>query len=228
MRTVSINKSLIAASANCIATSQSVVAGASFVINGGSAVAKPYGPFAATETIALLDSQRRIAIVSAGNDSTTTVTIKGFPDSGPGMQISEVLTLTNGGTAVSALDYLGVVSVTPSAATASTAVIGTNTTGSTPWSITNFHLTPFIINDQVEQTGSVTWNFETTNDFGWWAPPASSYGTNPQPNVNEVVQGSAIAQNSTVTSAVTGYRHTITAGTGTLQAQTVQSGIANY
>jgi len=198
------------------------------VLNGGSVAAQPYGPFAASISIATLDTQRRIAIVSSGNDSTITATIQGWLDGTASQRQQEVLALTNVGTAVSVLDYMTIGAVTLSGSAAANITIGTNGTGSTPWSITNFHLTPFLLNDQVEQTGSVTWNFETTNDFGWYAPPPSNAGTNPQPNVNEVVQGSTIAQNTTLTSAVTGYRHTITAGTGTLQAQTVQSGIANY
>lgn len=226
MRTVAISKSMIAASANCVALAQVVTAGSNVIINGGSAVVGPFGPFASTTTVAVLDTQRQIQIVSAGNDLGKTVTIQGYGDGGNGVDISESLALTNGGTATSFFSYLGVAEITPSATTSSLTV-GTNTTGATPWFITNFHLTPFLLNSQVELTGSVTWSLNVTNDVGWWVPPASNAGNNLQPHINPVIAGSTIAQNSTITSAVTGYQYVITAGTGTLSAQTIQSGLTN-
>ena len=211
-----ISKSLIAASANCIALSQSVAAGANAIINGASATS---GAFT-------LDTQRRIAIVSAGNDSANTAHIYG--NRGTGQPINEILTLTNAGTAVSVLDYFSGGTVTFPTGTASTVTIGTNGTGSTDWIVPNYDLTPFNINVTDQITGSVTWNYETTNDRNFWDPPVGRGATTPQPNVTEVVQASTAAVGINLTQPVTGSRFTITSGTGTLAAQIQQAGIVNY
>lgn len=226
MLPVVLSKHLIAASANCIALSQTVAVGASVVLNGGSVVSEPIGPFGKNINVGQLDTQRRIALVSGGNDSAATVTIKGFADGGPSQQISEVLPLTNAGTALSNLDYLGITSIMPSAAIASTIIVGTDTTGSTPWIVPNYHATPFEINVFDEVTGSVTWNFETTND-GCIGPDPKT-GATPQPHVDVIISGSTTAQATTLTSPVSGYRLTVTAGTGTIAAQAIQAGISNY
>lgn len=214
MRAVSLKKSLTAASANCIATSQSLAATGNVVLNGGSVTGGAW----------TLDTQRRVIIVSGGNDSTITATINGFR--GTGQPISEKLALTNGGTAVSVLDYLNGGVITLSGSTAANITVGTNGTGSTDWIMPNFHMTPFNVNIVDQVTGTVTWNLESTLDTYWNTP--SGQATTPQPNVNEVIQGSTIAQSATLSTACTGYRYTITAGTGTLAAQSQQAGITNY
>lgn len=94
-------------------------------------------------------------------------------------------------------------------------------TGATSWIMPNFHMTPFNLDATVQVSGSVTWNFETTNDKYWTVPAASPV------NVTEVIQGSTIGQPVNLTAPVTGYRFNVTAGSGTLTAQAVQAGITN-
>ena len=216
MRTVSLTKSLTAASGNCIAHAQSLAAAGAVLLNGGSVAAGVW----------TLDTQRRVAIQSGGNDATITATINGFREGGAGQPISEVLALTNGGTAVSVLNYLSGGTISLSGSTAGTITIGTNGTGSTNWIMPNFHMTPFEVNIVEQVSGSVTWNLETTQDT-YWTTPADRNPVTPQPNVNEIIQGSTIAQQATLSAAATGYRFTITAGTGTLAAQCTQAGLTN-
>ena len=123
MRTVSLTKSLTAASGNCIAHAQSLAAAGAVLLNGGSVAAGVW----------TLDTQRRVAIQSGGNDATITATINGCREGGAGQPISEVLALTNGGTAVSVLNYLSGGTISLSGSTAGTITIGTNGTGSTNW-----------------------------------------------------------------------------------------------
>lgn len=210
-----ISKSLIAASANCIALAQTVASGANAILNGASAVA---GAFT-------LDTQRRIAIVSTGNDLTHTAHIYGNRQSG--QPIDEILTLTNAGTAVSVLDYFNGGTVTFPTGTAANVTIGTNGTGSTDWIVPNYNITPFSLLATHQITGSVTANFETTNDRNFWAPPIGKGVPTPQPNVTEIVQGITAGQLVSVTTPVTGWRETVTAGTGTVSAQGLQAGITN-
>lgn len=227
MRPVSLTKSLTSASANCIAQAQSLSAAGNVVLNGGSCAAHPYGTFHATGTYWTLDTPRRVAIVSAANDASITATIRGFRGGKIGQPISEVLALTNGGTAVSVLDYGIGGNITLSGSTAGNVTIGTNGTGSTDWIMPNFHMAPFEINILDQVTGSVTWNLETTND-GYAATPMGPFATTPQPNVNAIITASTVAQQAQLISPVVGYRFTITAGQGTLAVQSDQAGIVNY
>lgn len=227
MRPVSITKSLITPSVSCIAQGQSVAAGGDVILNGTSVVAgvAGSGPFGATVTQAVLDTQRRVAIVSSGNDSANSAHIYGLR--GTGQPINEVLDLTNGGTAVSALDYQNVSTISLASATAGTITVGTNGTGSTDWLMPNFHLTPFnmAVADQV--TGTLTWTMESTQDTYWSQPTGIGY-TTPVPNVGTIEAPGSVAVGITLTEPVTGYRFTISAGTGTLAAQATQAGVVNY
>ena len=209
------SKSLAAASANCIALAQTVAAGANAIINGASAAA---GAFT-------LDTQRRIAIVSSGNDAANTAVITG--KRGTGQPVNEVLALTNVGTAVSVQDYFSGGTVTFPTGTAGNVTIGTNGTGSTDWGVPNYNITPFSLSVDHQISGTVTANFETTNDANFWDPPKGKGATTAQPNVTSIVQGITAGQVVTLTAPVTGWRETITAGNGTLTAQSVQAGITN-
>lgn len=208
-------KSLTAGSANCIALAQTVAAGANAIINGGSAAA---GAFT-------LDTQRRITIVSSGDDSAKTALISG--NRGTGQPINEVLALTNAGTAVSVLDYFSGGTVKFPTGTAGNVTIGTNSTGSTDWSVPNYNITPFSLDITMQLAGSVTWAFETTNDANFWDPPKAASVATPEPNVNIVVAATTVAEGITLSTPVTGYRFTISSGAGTLTAQAVQAGITN-
>lgn len=215
MHPVRITKTLTAGSANCIAQSQTLAAAGNLVLNGGSVVAG----------VAVLDTQRRVAIVSGGDDHLRTATIYGKNEGGS--PIWENLALTNAGTAVSSFDFLNVSTVAVDGAIATTVTVGTNGTGSTPWIMPSFHLTPFNIDINEQVSGSVTSNIETTQDNYWTAPRSTQTAPN-VPRVYAVRTGLTAVAQATLDTAVTGYRYTITAGTGTLTAQGTQAGIANY
>lgn len=225
MLPVILTKHVTSPSANCVCLQQAAAGAGNLVLNGGSVSLQSAGPFGANVSIAVLDTQRRIAIISDGDDHLVTAHIYGNRQNG--QPINEVLALTNTGTATSVLDYLNVTTVAVSGAIASHVTIGTGTTASTDWIVPNFHLTPFNIDIFEELTGSVTWNLETTLDSPL-GPNDPTTGATKQPNVNPVISGSTIAQQATLTTPVFGYRYTITAGTGTLAAQSQQAGIANF
>ena len=50
----------------------------------------------------------------------------------------------------------------------------------------------------------------------------------PTINVHTVLNGGTAGAETVLSTAVTGYRYTITSGTGTLAAQSTQAGITNY
>lgn len=72
MRPVLLTKTLAAASVNAIAQSQSLGAAGNVTLNGATA----------SGGLATLDTQRRVLITSAGNDSGISFTVFGATDSG--------------------------------------------------------------------------------------------------------------------------------------------------
>lgn len=215
MTPVSIVKTLPTASAAGICQGQSLAAAGPLALNGTLVVGG----------VANLGTQRRVAIISGGDDSKRTATLYGSREGGG--TINEALALTNAGTATSVLDFLNVATIAVDGKIATTVTVGTSGTGSTPWTMPNFHLTPFNVDINTELTSTVTYNLETTQD-NYWTAGKSNYDVTPQPNVNIVVQGATAAAQNILNSAVTGYRFTITSGTGTLAAQATQAGISNY
>lgn len=215
MTPVTIRKVLATADADGICQSQSLGAAGTLTINGALA----------TAGIANLVSQRRVAIVSGGDDSKRTATLYGTREGGG--TINEAVSLTNAGTATTVLDFLTVGTVSVDGKIATTVTVGTNGTGSTPWQMPNFHIAPFNVDIQAQVTSTVTWNLETTlNDY--WTAGRSNYDVTPQPVVTTILSGETVAAGSVLDTAVTGWRLTITNGTGTLAAQADQAGIVNY
>lgn len=215
MTPVTLTKVLPTASAAGICKGQTLAAAGNLTLDGTLV----------SGGVADLGTQRRVAFISAGDDSKATATLYGTREGGA--VINEALPLTNKGTATTVLDFLNVATIAVDSKIASTVTVGTSGTGSTPWIMPNFHLTPFDLTLNTELTGSVTYNLETTQD-DYWTPPRSNYDVTPQPNVYEVVQGATAAAVNVLNTAVTGYRLTITSGTGTLAAQGTQAGISNY
>ena len=148
---------LIAASANNIATAQSLAGpgAANLVLVGGGTV--------------VLDKARRVAIASAGNDSGVIWTLTGTSASG-NIQ-SETFAGGNIATVVSALDYATVTSIRGSGATGSVTA-GTAAGGANPLAMA---CSPWVRLDewadaqvgvQVAVTGTVTFTVQTSFDEG--------------------------------------------------------------
>lgn len=211
MRTVSVTKNLVAAVTNGIAQSQSLAAAGALTLNGTLV----------TGGVANLASQRRVAITSAGNDAARKATIVGT--NGTGTARTEILTLGSATAVVSVNDFLTVGTVSVDGAIASTVTVGTNGTGSTDWIMPNFHLTPFDVTIDTQVANSVTYTVEGTQGNYWDAVPSP-----PTINIHTIAASGSVAAETTLSTAITGFRYTITAGTGTLTAQSTQSGISNY
>jgi hypothetical protein len=225
VRSVTIIKSLAAASTNIVALAQTPAVGGYAVLNGAAAASLPLGAFGAMTTVAVLDTQRRLYFTSAGNDSANTAIITGLNENGG--QIREILTLGNAAAVVSNLDYKVVLSIQFPTGTAGLIMVGTFTTGSTDWYVPNYNLTPFVMQFTTEGSGTIFWNLETTNDLNFFAPPSGSNAPNPVVNVTTFVANGTLGVPITLNSPVTGWRFTITQGTGVLSAQATQAGITN-
>lgn len=153
MRPVLLTKTLAAASVNAIAQSQSLGAAGNVTLNGATA----------SGGLATLDTQRRVLITSAGNDSGISFTVFGATDSGTAIQ--ETLTGANAGAVATNQDFATVTKVSSSGATASTVQIGTNTVGSTRWLLLDQHVTPGSTSlGALITAGSATYTAEYTYD----------------------------------------------------------------
>lgn len=210
MLPISLTKAMTAGSVNAIATSQTPTSPGNLTL---------------TASPVTLTTQRRVLISCAGADAARTFTVYGTNDGGSA--IMEQVAGSNGGTSVSTLDFRTVTRIAVDAATAGAVQVGTNATGSTPWFMPNFHMAPFKVDVRTQLSGSVTYNVETTSD-NYWTAPQSPYAQSPKPNVLAVVTGATAGADTVLDVPVTGWRITITANTGTLTAQSVQEGIANY
>lgn len=234
-RPVVLAKALVAASANAICLAQSGVGGTSLLINGATAVAGQAGFFGTPPTSAVLDTQRRVLITSAGNDSAITWTVQGTNDNGA--PINCVVTGGNAVAVATPIDFATVSAVIPSAATASTVQVGTNGTGSTPWVRFNPHLSPSVLELAMEFTGTATASAEYTNDefmspipspVANGAPAAAYAPASPNPVALGVGTLTAITANADarLDNPMLGWRLTITAGQGSVQLTGIQAGIA--
>lgn len=83
-----------------------------------------------TNGIATLDTARRVLFTSGGNDSSVVATVTGTDWNGS--PASETITLTNGTTTYTLLDYTTITSITTNAAIATVVSIGTNGICSSP------------------------------------------------------------------------------------------------
>ena len=209
---VNVPKVLIAASANCIGKGQSLAAAGNLVLNGASV----------TAGVAVLDTQRQVLITSGGDDSKITFTVTGSNDSG--QPINEVVSGVSAAAVATTLDFLNVGTVSASGAVASTVTIGTNSTGSTPWFMPNYNMTPFNAQLNTAVSGSVTYSCQYTMDnFALPANPTSK----PTAITLGTISAKTTADVAALTSPIIGWRTQVTSGTGTVTTKFVQAGITN-
>ena len=216
MRPVIFSKQLAAAVSAGLAASQSLAAAGDLTLNGSLVVGG----------VGVLDTQRRVIITSAGNDSGITWTVKGTNQSGA--PITDVFAGGDAAAAQSNLDFLTVTSIYGSGATASTVTAGTNTVGSSEWRMPSSYVTPFILDIETFPGSGVTYNVEYTQSNFYGAPgqadsPMRSYAD--PPNVVAALSAATTQKSTQLTYPVRGWRVTITAGTSALEVEALQGGI---
>lgn len=210
----------VAANAAIIAALQAVVSGTPFALVGGGTVT--------------LDTQRRVLLTFGNEASNRTVLLTGTNDSGT--VITETLTVPSGagGTVASLQDFKTITRALPGGGGwTTTASLGTNSTGSTPWFIPDTHITPFELFIGTELlSGAATWSIEYTPDSPWPALPPYVAGFSqalPIPRARgwAGLIGLANDADGAIDSPVAAWRLTITAGAGQVQATGRQAGISN-
>lgn len=222
MRRVATTKSLTAASANCIAQSQSLAGAGPLTLNGS----------AVSGGVATLDTQRRVIIHSAADDSAQTWTVTGTNEGGA--PIKDIFAAANTGDAQSNLDFFTVTSIVCSGATASTVTAGTNTVGSTPWKLVQDTANPTSISLYAQLlSGAASANVEYTYDgilpsAGVQSAIANA-GQSPNPAVvlHPQMQGFSASTEGAIDWPITAWRMTILTGTGSFQITARQAGLAS-
>lgn len=211
MRPIYLSKALTAASPTAVCTAQALSAAGNLAIDG----------LAAVGGVATLDTQRRILLTSGGDDHLRTATIWGTIEGGSA--IKEEVTLASGGTAVTTHDFLIVTRVYVDGAIATTLAVGTNGVGSTPWIMPNFHLAYMELQVLTQVSGSVTYNVEQTLD-DFWSPIW------PAPTIRFVpyLEAATAAAQVGMQAPMTGFRVTVSSGTGLVTAEALQSGVVDF
>lgn len=212
---VILTKALTAADDDNISLSQTPLAGGNLTITGA----------AASGGVATLDTERRVIVTSAGNESARTFTIYGTTFSG--QATSEAVTGANVGIVATNTNFLTVTRVAVDAATAGAVKVGTNTTGSTRWINPSWHVAPFSLELDASVSGTVTYQLEYTLSDYYTPTP----GTGAPPS-GVVVRSTAVAGatgNSSLALAapIRGWRVTVTSGTGTVTVESIQAGIGS-
>lgn len=214
-----VTKQLTAASTTNICLAQTPLAAGNLTLNGALV----------TAGVAILDTQRRVGITSAANESARTFTIYGTDDAGT--VISETVTGANIGVASSLRDYKRVTRIAVDAATAGAMTVGTTAVGSTPWIVPDDHITPFEVAAAYELiSGAVTCDVEYTDESVLMPIPV--YDSSQMPPIATATGWSGLTNlaanaSAVVTHVCAGLRLKVTAGTGKGQLTLRQSGIRN-
>lgn len=206
---------LTSASANNIATSQSVSGATAVTLNGATV----------SSGVATLDHARRVGITSAGNDSGITFTLTGTDWAGNA--VSEVLAGANAGVATSILDYLTISSIVTSNSTASTITVGTTAVAGSPWvRFDEYSFGPAGV--QFSVSGTVNYTLQTTFDD----PNGIDYNTAIARTAvvwdtsYSVIINQTVTQSATLTTVPRYARVIMNSGSGTVTASFTQYAVA--
>lgn len=135
-----------------VAAAQSAAGAQDLVINGSDAAGG----------VATFPHQRRVTIISVGNDSGITFTIYGTRDDGGA--VSEVVAGPNATTATSSQDFRTVTRIATSGATAGNVTSGGSAVGDSVWQWVSQDITPFAMSFGCIVTGTINYEIEYTYD----------------------------------------------------------------
>lgn len=221
--TVSI--ALVAAISNGIAQSQAPTAAGTLTLNGSLV----------SNGIAVMDTARRILISSTGADSAVVFTLFGRDRFG-NFQSEQIKGVANGASQYSLGDYLVIISITNSAATAGNITVGTNGVGSSVWVVDDFLSKSWGLSGGITGPTGTTYTLEHTyndpNSFvGQSIPGAQQYSMTPggavPPHVytyNGIVVASGDNQFVYSSWLIFAHRITINSGTGLVTMDSIHSG----
>lgn len=172
--------------------------------------------------VATLDTQRRVIVTSAGNDSGINFTVFGTNDYGN--PISDTFAGANIGAAQSNLDFKTVTAVTHTGTVAGAITIGTNGVGSTPWFGVNWHAQPVNIElSAIIASGAANWSWQYTYDDPNNLPSGVAF---PQPWNHPTLNNQAGSLDGSINDPVAAVRLIINSGTGQVRGTWMEAGIS--
>jgi len=212
-----------------VVNNYNLIAGnATSLVNANAATS---GPLTLATTLVPGVWQRRVLVTSSGNDSLIYFHIVGTNQAGFGA--TEYLAGANSTSIQSNLDYLTITSVTPSnssvaqtvASTAATVSVGVNGVGSSIWNIVNWYATPSnIAYGCVLVSGAATFSIQYTYDDPNNLPAGVPY---PQPFNHPTIVNATASIDGASNDPLTAWRLQILAGTGSVRATGIQSGLGS-
>lgn len=208
---IQISKTLATADDNGISLSQTPLAGGNLTINGALA----------SGGVASLDTQRRVIITSAGDDSGRTFTVYGTDDGGHA--ISQAVTGANAGAATTTLDFKTVTRIAVDAATAGAVIAGTNGVGATPWINLDTLLNPFNLGIGAVVTGTINFSAQFTYDN----PSDPFTATLPTAFAPTAWASKTATQEGAITIPARAMRLLVNSGDGTVKLIALQAGQAS-
>lgn len=209
---------LAAASANNIATSQTVSGAAAVTLNGS---------LVNGSGVAVLDNPRQILITNVGNDSGITFTVKGT--SFTGGSISQTVTGTNGSTVATTLDFATVTSITTSGSTSASGItVGTNAVAGSSW-VRFDDFAPSNISIQCDVSGTVNYTVQSTlNDPNSPTNPVAISSVNWISSSDSAVVNQTATAQSNFNFSPCYARILLNGGTGSVTATFLQSSNGPY
>lgn len=170
----------------------------------------------------VLDTARRVAITSDGDDSDKTFTITGTNASG--MFQTEVLQGPNAGTVYTTLDFKTVTGVTASEAVSGNVMVGTNGVASTPWVMFDAYAFAQVAL-QCDVVGTVNYTVQQTlDDPNSPTSPIPPYDVLWVNNPTAALVGASTAQQGSYAIAPVFAKVTLNSGSGSVGATFVQYG----
>lgn len=178
-----------------------------------------------TMATTVLDTQRRVLLTFATDETANTFTIVGTNQAG--FAVTEAVVGVNASTTQSNLDFKTVSSITALVATGGTTSAGTNGVGSSLWQIMNWHVQPTDISCAgivTSTSTAVVYSVEYTYDDPNNLPTSATY---PIPFVHQNMNALSSTGDALITGPVCGVRLTINSGTGVVRAVFTQAGIGS-
>lgn len=211
MQPAYVSKSLVAASANNIAQSQTPGAAGNFTLNGSTV----------TGGVAVLDTARQVLLTFAADETGHSFTLFGTNQSGA--PITEVIAGTTAGTVASTKNYKTITRVAISAAATGAITIGTNGVGASDWRNLNLGVSPFSVGLAVVISGTVNFTVNYT-----YENPDSPVGANPVAfPISALAAKAANTDGGALNIPVAAVQLVINSGTGTATLVIDQAGIGS-
>lgn len=227
MRSSAITKTLAAASATKICTAQTLLAAGNYVIDGAAATT------VAGVLVGLLDTQRRLRLTFAADETGHNFTILGLDERGNGLKW--ITAGTTAGTVDIPIDFMTVTSFSVDAVPTGAVSLGTNGIGSSPWKLVETDIaTPNLSFEGILNSGAANYSVEYTYEpvmssgIGATTPLALGSATvNPTAWALTSMEAKAASAEGAMNFVPRAWRLTINSGTGSVTLTGRQAGLAS-